>query len=83
MTLKDVLINMAEGSKGLKTAVGYFYIEGLAQIINSLKQLKEIKILMGGDTSPKTKKELIKAFTKKFDEIEKKRTNYISSCTFS
>ncbi len=74
VTLKEVLKKLAEGSEGFKTAVGYFYIEGLSEIIYSLEQLKEIKILMGGDTSPRTKKELIKAFREKFDKIDENET---------
>lgn len=74
ITLKEVLKKLAEGSQGFKTAVGYFYIEGLSEIIYSLEQLKEIKILMGGDTTPRTKKELIKAFKEKFDKIDENKT---------
>lgn len=70
ITLKDVLKKLAEGSQGFKSAVGYFYIEGLSEIVYSLQQLKDIKILMGGETTPKTKKELIKAFREKFNQIE-------------
>ena len=70
VTLKDVLHKLATGSQGFKCAVGYFFIEGLSEIIHFLDQLKEIKILMGGETTPKTKKELILAFRKKFDELE-------------
>jgi len=70
ITLKEVLKKLAIGSEGFKSAVGYFYIEGLSEIIYSLEKLKEIKILMGGQTSPKTKQELIKAFVKEFNQIE-------------
>ena len=43
ITLKEVLKKLAEGSQGLKAAVGYFYIEGLSEIIYSLEQLTESK----------------------------------------
>jgi len=70
ITLKDVVRSIAKGSEGLKCAVGYFYIEGLALIIDELKELKEIKILMGSETTRLTKNELIRAFKEKFDRIE-------------
>ncbi len=68
--MKEVLKTMALDSESFKCAVGYFYIEGLFEIINSLKDLKEIKILMGYDTSKPTKEQLIKAFNDKFNELE-------------
>lgn len=70
LNMKEALKSIAEDSEGLKCAVGYFYIEGLMEIIKSLKDLKEIKILMGYDTSKPTKEQLIKAFKEKFDELD-------------
>ncbi|MCX6748975.1 MAG: helicase-related protein [Candidatus Pacearchaeota archaeon] len=70
INMKEVLKTMAQDSESFKCAVGYFYIEGLFEIINSLKDLKEIKILMGYDTSKPTKEQLIKAFNDKFNELE-------------
>jgi len=69
LNMKDVLKTIAQDSESFKCAVGYFYIEGLVEIINSLKDLKEIKILMGYDTSKPTKEELIKAFKNKFNQL--------------
>jgi len=46
ITLKDVLKRLAEGSQGFKSAVGYFYIEGLSEIVYSLRQLKDIKCII-------------------------------------
>ncbi|VVB54969.1 putative ATP-dependent RNA helicase [uncultured archaeon] len=74
VTLKRVLESLAKGSEAFKCAVGYFYIEGLSEIINSLDNFKEIKILMGSETTPKTKTELINAFKNGFDKIEKNET---------
>lgn len=70
LNMKEVLKSIAQNSESFKCAVGYFYIEGLFEIINSLKDLKEIKILMGYDTSKPTKEQLIKAFKNKFKELE-------------
>jgi len=70
LNMKEVLKTMAQDSEGFKCAVGYFYIEGLAEIINCLKNLKEIKILMGYETTKPTKEQLIKAFKEKFDTLE-------------
>ncbi len=42
LNMRDVLQVLANDSEGFKCAVGYFYIEGLVEIINSLKKLKEI-----------------------------------------
>lgn len=70
LNMKEVLKTIAQDSESFKCAVGYFYIEGLFEIINSLKDLKEIKILMGYDTSKPTKEQLIKAFKDKFNELE-------------
>lgn len=70
LNMKEVLKIIAKDSESLKCAVGYFYIEGLVEIINSLRDLKEVKILMGYDTTKPTKKELIQAFKQKFDELE-------------
>ena len=69
-TMKDVLNTIAVDSEGFKCAVGYFYIEGLIEIINSLKYHKEIKILMGYQTSKPTKNELIKVFNDKFNQLD-------------
>ena len=44
LNMKDVLKTIAQDSESFKCAVGYFYIEGLVEIINSLKDLKEIRI---------------------------------------
>ena len=80
VSFRDVLNSIAIDSDALKCAVGYFYIEGLAQIIHSLKKLKEVKILMGVNTSKPTKDQLIRAFTKQFDEIDRdeETTSYVS-----
>ncbi|GEM_PF-4698253 len=43
ITLIDILKNLAKGSEGFKCAVGYFYIEGLALLMNELRDLKKIK----------------------------------------
>jgi len=68
--MKETLKVIAQDSESFKCAVGYFYIEGLVEIINSLKELKEIKILMGYETTKPTKEQLIKAFKKGFNEID-------------
>jgi len=70
LNMKEVLKTIAQDSVSFKCAVGYFYIEGLVEIINSLKDLQEIKILMGYQTTKPTKEELIKVFKKKFNELE-------------
>jgi len=70
LNMKQVLETIAKNSQGFKCAVGYFYIEGLVEIINSLKDLNEIKILMGYETTKPTKEQLIKAFKDKFDILE-------------
>ncbi|MFA5142178.1 MAG: helicase-related protein [Candidatus Woesearchaeota archaeon] len=70
LNMKEVLKTIAQDSEGFKCAVGYFYIEGLVEIINSLKDLKEIKILMGYETTKPTKDMLIKAFKEKFNELQ-------------
>ncbi len=70
LNMKEVLKTIAQDSESFKCAVGYFYIEGLVEIINSLKDLKEIKILMGYDTSKPTKEELIKAFKENFNQLD-------------
>lgn len=70
LNMKEVLKIMAQDSESFKCAVGYFYIEGLFEIINSLKDLKEIKILMGYDTSKPTKEQLIKVFKDKLNGLE-------------
>ena len=70
LNMKEVLKTIAQDSESFKCAVGYFYIEGLVEIINSLKDLKEIKILMGYETTKPTKEQLIKVFKDKFNELE-------------
>ncbi|UJG43988.1 MAG: phospholipase D-like domain-containing protein [Candidatus Heimdallarchaeum endolithica] len=82
VTLKDVVRSIANGTEGLKCATGYFYIEGLALIIDKLKDLKEIKILMGSETTRLTKNELIKAFKEKFNEIEENSSTIPSIVLF-
>jgi len=70
MNMKEVLKTIAQDSESFKCAVGYFYIEGLVEIIHSLKDMKEIKILMGYETTKPTKEYLIKVFKEKFNELE-------------
>jgi len=70
LNMKEVLKIIAKDSDSFKCAVGYFYLEGLIEIINSLKDLKEIKILMGYETSKPTKEELLKVFKQRFNELE-------------
>jgi superfamily II DNA or RNA helicase/HKD family nuclease len=74
VTLQKVIQGMAVGSEGLKCAVGYFYIEGLALIIEHLKALKQIRILIGSETTQLTKDKLISAFKERFDSIEENDT---------
>ncbi len=69
LNMKEVLKIIAKDSESFKCAVGYFYLEGLVEIISSLKDLKEIKILMGYETSKPTKQELIKVFKTKFNQL--------------
>ncbi|MEM4366561.1 MAG: helicase-related protein [Candidatus Anstonellales archaeon] len=68
--MQEALKILASNSASFKCAVGYFYLEGLIHIINSLKNLKEIKILMGFETKKPTKEELVKAFKDNLDKIE-------------
>ena len=68
--MKEVLKTIAKDSVSFKCAVGYFYLEGLVEIINALKELQEIKILMGYETTKPTKEKLIKAFKEKFNQLE-------------
>ncbi|MHA1742697.1 MAG: DEAD/DEAH box helicase family protein [Candidatus Heimdallarchaeota archaeon] len=70
LNMKEVLKTIARDSEGFKCAVGFFYLEGLVEIINSLKDLKEIKILMGYETTKPTKEQLVKAFKDKFNALE-------------
>jgi len=70
LNMKDALMAIAPNAESFKCAVGYFYIEGLIEIINSLKDLKEIKILMGYDTTRPTKEQLLKAFKEGFNQLE-------------
>jgi len=70
LNMKEALKIVAQDSVSFKCAVGYFYLEGLVEIINSLKDLQEIKILMGYETSKPTKEQLIKAFKDTFNDFE-------------
>jgi len=70
LNMKEILKILAQDSVSFKCAVGYFYLEGLLEIINSLKDLQEIKILMGYETTKPTKEQLIKAFEETFNELE-------------
>ena len=70
LNMKEVLKTIDEDSESFKCAVGYFYLEGLIEIIQSLKELKEIRILMGYDTTKPTKDQLLMAFKDKFNELE-------------
>jgi len=75
ITLKDALKTISKDSEGLKCAIGYVYLEGLALIIDELRSLKEIKILMGAQTTKLTKNELIKAFSKSFETLSVTKEN--------
>ena len=70
LNMKEVLKTIAQDSESFKCSVGYFYIEGLVEIISSLRDLKEIKILMGYETTKPTKEQLIKAFKQNFNKLE-------------
>ncbi len=82
VTLKEILRTLAKDSDGLKCAVGYFYLQGLALIINELQHMKEIKILMGSQTTKLTKIELMKTFKDSFDEIDDSKENISSIVLF-
>jgi superfamily II DNA or RNA helicase len=71
LNMKEVLKTIAQDSESFKCAVGYFYLEGLVEIIDSLKDLKEIKILMGYETTKPTKDQLISIFKDRFNQLEK------------
>jgi len=64
---------MSTNADGMKCSVGYFYLEGLALVIDSLKNLSEIKILMGLETTALTKEQLIKTLE---DDINLIRYTY-------
>ncbi len=82
VTLKEILRSLAKDSEGLKCAVGYFYLQGLALIINELQHMKEIKILMGSQTTKLTKTELMKTFKDSFDKIDDTKENISSIILF-
>ncbi len=82
VTLRDVLRLISKDSNGLKCAVGYFYIEGLSLIIESMHGLKEIKILMGLQTTSYTKQELIKAFKEGLESAEVNEENVSAIALF-
>jgi len=82
VTLLDILNDVAENSEGFKCAVGYLYIEGLALLINRLRTLKEIKILMGAQTSRLTKQELIKAFSESLEKVQPTEENVSALMVF-
>lgn len=82
ITLKDTLISISKDSDGFKCSVGYFYIEGLSLIIEAMRGLKEIKILMGLETTRLTKQELIRAFKEDLDSVEKDEKNVSSIALF-
>ena len=70
VTLQDTLKAIAKGATGFKCATGYMYLEGLVLIINELRLLNEIKILMGSQTTPLTKSELLKSFKERIESLE-------------
>ena len=82
ITLKNILRSIAKDSEGLKCAIGYFYLQGLALIINELQHMKEIKILMGSQTTKLTKTELIKTFKDSFEKIDDTKENISSIILF-
>jgi superfamily II DNA or RNA helicase len=82
ITLKDILESLSYQSDGLKCIVGYFYLEGLILFIDSLQSLREIKILMGLQTTKLTKQELIKTLKEEIDSVELTKENIYSIALF-
>lgn len=82
VTLKEILRSLAKDSEGLKCAVGYFYLQGLALIIDELQHMREIKILMGSQTTKLTKVELLRTFKDSFDKIDDSKENISSIVLF-
>jgi superfamily II DNA or RNA helicase/HKD family nuclease len=82
VTLKKILEIMSRNADGMKCSVGYFYLEGLALIIDTLKNLSEIKILMGISTTTLTKEVLIKTLRNNVNLIQDTNQNVSAITNF-
>jgi superfamily II DNA or RNA helicase len=82
VALSDVLKAISEGATSFKCATGYLYLEGLVLIINELRGLREIKILMGTETTLFTKKELLNSFKENIESFEDTSENISALALF-
>jgi len=67
--LVEHIKRLLDDSKRAKFAVGYFFAEGLKPIIDKLKNLEEIKLLIGSSTT----KETLEALALGYRRLEKAR----------
>lgn len=65
-------------TKTAKFAIGYFYLDGFNLVKKDLQDVEKIQILMGDETSSKTKKEIKEGY----DERERRRalSEYMKEC---
>ena len=77
--LKDELLKILPKTKNASIAVGYFFISGLSVIIQSLKDVDDVRLLISNTTDKTTAEALIEGFhsiQETSSEVEK--TNYVN-----
>ena len=78
--LKEELLRILPKTKNASIAVGYFFISGMAAIIDSLKGVDKIRLLISNTTDQTTAEALIEVFYS-IDEIRSKmdEQNFINT----
>ena len=75
VVLKDELIRILPQTKDASIAVGYFFISGLSEIIDSLQDTEHIRFLISNTTDKETSEALLESFKNQAPvckEIDKK-----------
>ncbi|HQO99672.1 MAG TPA: helicase-related protein [Caldisericia bacterium] len=66
--LSEAIKKMLSSSDSAKFVIGYFFLSGFKEISEFLKDLKEIKILIGNTTNKETIEQLVEGY-KKLDKV--------------
>lgn len=69
--VEDRANQLAEGSKEVKIAVGYFYVSGFDLLRENLQDAEKVELVIGRQTDAQTKKELVRGFQEDLDKVEK------------
>lgn len=80
VSLRDQLVDILPRTKNANIAVGYFFVSGLAVIIEPLQKVDKVRFLISNTTDKETSEALIEGF-KSLDQVRKqiKRWEFVNN----